>query len=570
MGWLKNLRVSYKVVCLIIVAVLSLGFVGWTGVSYLNGVQTAMNDMANRHMKAVQLLGDCSITVRAMQARILETAGVEDRAQIEKNKKDIHDYMDVYEKDWQEYQSLGMHADKEDEVAAHWQAFKTQTDRMLDLCLAGDQKGALDIYNHDGIMAIIAWDDTMRPMREGIQQEAATLNEENSESVANAVKGMLVETLIALVVLGLLAWAITQSIVKPLGKMMADCKRLGDGDFRDEGVHTDEERADEFGAMAREIADMRTHLGKMFQKTSDSAEHIAAASEELTASSQQSAQASNQVAQSVQQASNAVVNQQKGIDVSTESVGNVSETVQKLQGEADKVAEHAAAAFEQAEAGGTAIAASVEQIKSVESTVGESTAIVDQLGARSQEIGQIVETISGIAEQTNRLALNAAIEAARAGEQGRGFSVVADEVRKLAEESAEAAQQIETLIQGIQKDTSRAVTSMQAGSTAVAEGAKSVEGLRETFRGIQGYVNNVSQEVQQMAQAMKEAADAANGISGSIQEIDAQGATVASEMENVSAATEEQSASASEIASASDSLAKLAQDLQGTLQKFQF
>ena len=292
MGWLKNLRVSYKVVCLIIVAVLSLGFVGWTGVSYLNGVQTAMNDMANRHMKAVQLLGDCSITVRAMQARILETAGVEDRAQIEKNKKDIHDYMDVYEKDWQEYQSLGMHADKEDEVAAHWQAFKTQTDRMLDLCLAGDQKGALDIYNHDGIMAIIAWDDTMRPMREGIQQEAATLNEENSESVANAVKGMLVETLIALVVLGLLAWAITQSIVKPLGKMMADCKRLGDGDFRDEGVHTDEERADEFGAMAREIADMRTHLGKMFQKTSDSAEHIAAASEELTASSQQSAQAS--------------------------------------------------------------------------------------------------------------------------------------------------------------------------------------------------------------------------------------------------------------------------------------
>ncbi len=559
MDWLKNLRVSYKVVCLIIVALLSLGFVGWTGVSYLNGVQTAMNDMANRHMKAVQLLGDCSITVRAMQARILETAGVEDRAQIEKNKKDIHDYMDVYEKDWQEYQALGMHAEKEDEVASHWQAFKTQTDKMLDLCLAGNQKGALDIYNHDGIMAIIAWDDTMRPMREGIQQEAANLNEANSESVASAVKGMLLTAFVALVVLGLLAWAVTQSIVKPLGKMMADCKRLGDGDFRDEGVHTDEERADEFGAMAREIADMRTHLGQMFQKTSASAEHIAAASEELTASSQQSAQASTQVAQSVQQASDAVV-----IDVSTQSVGHVSETVQKLQGEADRVAEHAAAAFEQAEAGGTAIAASVEQIKSVEATVGESTAIVDQLGARSQEIGQIVETISGIAEQTNLLALNAAIEAARAGEQGRGFSVVADEVRKLAEESARAAQQIETLIQGIQQDTSRAVASMQAGSMAVAEGAKSVEGLRETFRGIQGYVDNVSQEVRQMAQAMRDAADAANGISGSIQEIDAQGATVASEMENVSAATEEQSAGAS------DSLAKLAQDLQGTLQKFRF
>lgn len=116
----------------------------------------------------------------------------------------------------------------------------------------------------------------------------------------------------------------------------------------------------------------------------------------------------------------------QGIEKSTESVRKVAGAVQQLQGEADRVASHASAAiWSKFVAGNSAIEASVAQIRGVETTVGESAATVDKLGRRSQEIGQIVATISGIAEQTNLLALNATIEAARAGEQGRGFLVVA-------------------------------------------------------------------------------------------------------------------------------------------------
>ena len=85
-------------------------------------------------------------------------------------------------------------------------------------------------------------------------------------------------------------------------------------------------------------------------------------------------------------------------------------------------------------------------------TVSRSAQVVTKLGENSKEIGQIVETISGIAGQTNLLALNAAIEAARAGEQGKGFAVVAEEVRKLAEQSKAAAERIANLIEGIQKE----------------------------------------------------------------------------------------------------------------------
>jgi methyl-accepting chemotaxis protein len=207
---------------------------------------------------------------------------------------------------------------------------------------------------------------------------------------------------------------------------------------------------------------------------------------------------------------------------------------------------------------------------SVEEIVNDSAATVDKLGQSSQEIGQIVETISGIAEQTNLLALNAAIEAARAGEHGRGFAVVADEVRKLAEASQTAAQQITSLIAGIQKDTSDAVNSMKKGSTAVREGTSSVEQLRDAFQAIRNASNIVVESAQRMIGDLQTVAADASTIGEKSASISSKGRQVAEEMESVSAASEEQSASAGEIASASKALAELAQTLQNPLHKFQY
>ena len=212
----------------------------------------------------------------------------------------------------------------------------------------------------------------------------------------------------------------------------------------------------------------------------------------------------------------------------------------------------------------------MEQIKSVETTVESSAAIVDKLGERSKEIGQIVESISAIADQTNLLALNAAIEAARAGEAGRGFSVVAEEVRKLAEQSGEAAQNISTLIAGIQADTDSAVSAMKEGREKVTTGAKAVEGLHDTFDKITQDVMRITTEITNIAASVKGVSESSQNIAEGIAEVDQQGQQVSDEMRNVSAATQEQSASAQEIASASDSLAHLAQELQETLAQFKF
>lgn len=568
MKWLSNMKVAAKIVCLIAMAGIALATVGWTGASYLRAVQADMDQMYTQKMQAVRLLSECSITVRAVQARILENVSLTDRKQIEKNKRDIQNYMDAYEKTWREYETLDNGTASTVEVKKHWQDFRGSVDQMMELSLEGNQKGASDLYGTKAIKEIIDWDNSMVPLRQAVNDEAEAINNQNQQEVRTAIYSMSIKTLVAMVLMGVFGWMLIRTITHPLTEMIGVCQRLSAGDFRQTARQIN--RNDEFGDMANIVTMMREKLNGLMGKTSKSAEQIAAASEELTASSQQSAQASQQVAVSVTQASDAVTCQQQGIEKSTESVRKVAGAVQQLQGEADRVASHASAAYDQAVAGNSAIEASVAQIRSVETTVGESAATVDKLGQRSQEIGQIVATISGIAEQTNLLALNAAIEAARAGEQGRGFSVVADEVRKLAEQSQEAAQQISLLILGIQSDTSNAVNSMKQGSTAVADGAKSVENLRATFDHIRNFVDNVSKEVAGMAEAIRGVAEDTQIITKHIAEIDRQGDKVASEMQSVSALSEEQSAAASEIASASDSLARLAQELQGSLQAFEF
>ena len=106
---------------------------------------------------------------------------------------------------------------------------------------------------------------------------------------------------------------------------------------------------------------------------------------------------------------------------------------------------------------------------------------ISALGEKSKEIGNIVDTINQISEQTNLLALNAAIEAARAGEAGRGFAVVADEVRKLAEESGNATQQISNLIKSIRDEIDGAVKSMSENTAQVEEGSKGVSEAVKAF-----------------------------------------------------------------------------------------
>jgi methyl-accepting chemotaxis protein len=151
--------------------------------------------------------------------------------------------------------------------------------------------------------------------------------------------------------------------------------------------------------------------------------------------------------------------------------------------------------------------------------VRDAAKTVENLGSRSEQIGEIIGTIEDIADQTNLLALNAAIEAARAGEQGRGFAVVADEVRALAERTTRATREIGEMIKAIQDETRGAIVAMEQGVQQVGKGTEEAAKSGRALSEILDQINAVTMQVNQIATAAEEQTATTGEISGKMQQI---------------------------------------------------
>jgi methyl-accepting chemotaxis protein len=207
-----------------------------------------------------------------------------------------------------------------------------------------------------------------------------------------------------------------------------------------------------------------------------------------------------------------------------------------------------------AQEGGRVVAETIEGMGRISIVVLKSAATVHALGKSSDQIGEIIQVIDDIADQTNLLALNAAIEAARAGEQGRGFAVVADEVRKLAERTSKATKEIALMIKQIQNDTNEAVLSMEEGTKEVERGKELADQAGEALREIIEGSEKVVDVITQVAAASEEQSSAAELISRSI--------------EAISNVTSESATGISEIAKTSENLNRLTANLQHLISKF--
>jgi len=175
--------------------------------------------------------------------------------------------------------------------------------------------------------------------------------------------------------------------------------------------------------------------------------------------------------------------------------------------------------------GGEAVRRTIDGMNTIRETIQDTSKRIKRLGESSQEIGNIVELINDIAEQTNILALNASIQASMAGEAGRGFAVVADEVQRLAERSANATKQIEVLVRTIQSDTNEAVVSMERSTTDVVGGALLAENAGAALDEIEQVSNQIASLVQNISGSARQQATAAANISrnmGVLREISSQ------------------------------------------------
>lgn len=222
------------------------------------------------------------------------------------------------------------------------------------------------------------------------------------------------------------------------------------------------------------------------------------------------------------------------------AIAEVADHSEQLAATVDKESENSVVAVEAskkarsaAEEGSEAVQDTLQGMKIIKNAVKKSMDIFGSLAVHSQKVGQMLETITSIADQTNLLALNAAIEAARAGEQGRGFAVVADEVRKLAEQSSTSAGEIALIVNQVAEDINRASEAMEKVSRQFDDGLE-----KASIAG--GKLEEIVLEIEATDQMIHD-------ISISIEETRNSTASVASASQETSAAIEEVTGSAQRL-----------------------
>ncbi len=240
----------------------------------------------------------------------------------------------------------------------------------------------------------------------------------------------------------------------------------------------------------------------------------------------QVAQSSGDVSSAATMLDTATEHMATGVEEAAMQVNSVAAASEEMSKTSSEIAHNCVVAVkssekasESANAGEKIITETIDVMNRINDRVRSSAKIIENLGQRSDQIGEIVGLINDVADQTNLLALNAAIEAARAGEHGRGFAVVADEVRKLAERTSEATNEIRETIQSMQAETKKAVISMEEGVNDVDKGTTEAAKSGDALKDILSQINKVTAEINQIAVSAEEETATTNEIASSIQQI---------------------------------------------------
>lgn len=394
-----------------------------------------------------------------------------------------------------------------------------------------------------------------------VQAEVNAASDRYEQAKITLAVSILIVLLLSVFMVGALGHSINHSVAYLIGIFQEVAK----GDLT---VPMESNTKDEFGVLVGACKDTVDNLRRLIRNIQDTAHQTATFAGQLTENASQSAQATQQVAESICKVAGSASQQGEAVGSSMSDINSMAEQLHIFQQKAESSSRAAGHMEEISRQGRSHIMAAVKQMTEISNSVTSSADVIRLLADRSNEIGQISDTISNIAGQTNLLALNAAIEAARAGEAGRGFAVVAEEVRKLAEESDKAAHQIAALISSIQQETQQAVKRMENGTEQVKNGQGVISAAGDAFGEIADAVDNLAHHAQDILQGAKLSADKAEVLVKVMENIHQASTEVASETQSVSAATEEQSASMDEVANASQKLHDLSNTLQDEAAKF--
>jgi methyl-accepting chemotaxis protein len=418
MQFLSNLKIGARLGVAFAIPLTLMAAVAAVGYTSLQAADQFIEDIVHDNVVKIQHITVMSEQVHIV-SRVLRTVVLLDGEQaIDAEQRKIDDARTRYEKAWEALQKMpASEAGKalRTRIDAARAEARAVNDRVIVLARANKDAEALKLLLEQASPKVAAWQAVLHE-----NEELQRKNNEDSLQAAHSADTRSEITIISLTLLAItlssvIAWWITRSITRPVGRAVEIATRIRDGDLT--GAIEAEGR-DEMGRMLETMREMQTSLVKVVGQVRGNADSVATASAQIAQGNADLSQRTEEQASSLQQT--AATMEQLGTTV-RQNADNAQQANQLAQG------------------------ASAVAIKGGE-VVGQVVQTMKGISEASKKIAEIIATIDGIAFQTNILALNAAVEAARAGEQGRGFAVVAGEVRSLAQRSAEAAKEIKSLI----------------------------------------------------------------------------------------------------------------------------
>ncbi|MEI5912205.1 methyl-accepting chemotaxis protein [Bacillus cereus group sp. Bce005] len=522
MYFLQNLKVKYKLLSLISLAILGMVIMSCVAINSINKIKHDTEVVVDDYQYSAILLEGMLRTQNSLEYNLLELITASQNEGI--NKEGI---IDNIEKDLKKYDSLlkeyddGFNLSKqEDELFQKMKkslpSYIDTYKKLFEKAKATNEPQMVNEFQKELKPKGIELASYAVDLESYVSNLADQVFKDSQKMIDRSVITFIVLVVVTTIVICIVSYIISRLIVAPLQTVSRMMERAKEGDLT---VHGEYNAKDELGVLVSDFNEMITGLRTNMKEVENNIQLLFQHADGVVSASEVSSSAAKKITMDIEEVANGAESQMQAMEQTAGAMEELTQGMQSIVNTSSSVNELSAQSALDAKSGNKFMKQMIQQMDIIQNSVHSGVKQVETMKEQSEEIVEIIDVMQAIASQINLLALNAAIEAARAGESGRGFAIVADEVRKLAEQSGNSAKQIEKLITQVMGTTNHTVHMMGKVDNEVQAGTQVVMHTEKVFGKITEKVQQVSEQIQTVSMSTDEIAASSEEISASAEDM---------------------------------------------------